>query len=292
MSDLRDLQMLVSLSRTKNFSRSALECHISQPAFSTRIRKLEDRLKLPLVRRGNSFQGFTSEGEVVLKWARKLLADEEGMRQEIALLKNDISGTLSLGVIPTAMPFAARVSAKLREKHPNLSIEIYSESTRAIARRLNDFSLDAGILYFDDGDPETTEKLYEERYVFIAPNSLKILKDKQITWEEVAQFPLCLLTQNMRNRQLIDQQFFELGISPNIVTEASDFTGVLAQVALGNAATIAPVSVAETFLDLKSTVHLDLTHPVMIHSVGLSIKDQSPVLPIIKALRQAVKAAL
>ena len=81
MSDLRDLQMLVSLSRTKNFSRSALECNISQPAFSTRIRKLEDRLKLPLVRRGNSYQGFTSEGEVVLKWARKLLADEEGMRQ-------------------------------------------------------------------------------------------------------------------------------------------------------------------------------------------------------------------
>ena len=190
------------------------------------------------------------------------------------------------------MPFAVGMFEERVEKHPYASIEIYAESTREIARRLNDFSLDAGILYFDDGDPETTEKLYEERYVFIAPNSLTILKEKQISWEEVAQFPLCLLTQNMRNRQLIDQQFLELGISPNIVTEASDFTGVLAQVALGNAATIAPVSVAETFLDLKSTVHLDLTHPVMIHSVGLSIKDQSPVLPIIKALRQAVKAAL
>ena len=94
MSDLRDLQMLVSLSRTRNFSRSALDCNISQPAFSTRIRKLEERLNLPLVRRGNSFQGFTTEGEVVLKWARKLLADEEGMRQEIAALGNDLNGTL------------------------------------------------------------------------------------------------------------------------------------------------------------------------------------------------------
>ena len=76
MSDLRDLQMLVSLSRIRNFSRAASECNISQPAFSTRIRKLEERLNLALVRRGNSFQGFTTEGEVVLKWARKLLADE------------------------------------------------------------------------------------------------------------------------------------------------------------------------------------------------------------------------
>lgn len=292
MSELRDLQMLVSLSRTRNFSRSALDCNISQPAFSTRIRKLEERLNLPLVRRGNSFQGFTTEGEVVLKWARKLLADEEGMRQEIAFLKNDLNGTLSLGVIPTAMPFAARVSAKLREKHPNLSIEIYSESTHKIVRQINDFSLDAGILYFENGDPETTVKLYEERYVFIAPKSLTVSEERQIKWAEVAQVPLCLLTQNMKNRQLIDRHFLELELSPNIVTEASDFTAVLAQVARGNAATIAPVSVAETFLDLKFTTQLDLIDPVMTHSVGLSIKDQSPVLPMIKALRKAVKSAL
>ena len=292
MSELRDLQLLVSLSRTRNFSRSAMDCNISQPAFSTRIRKLEERLKLPLVRRGNSFQGFTTEGEVVLKWARKLLADEEGMRQEIAFLKNDLNGTLSLGVIPTAMPFAARVSAKLREKHPNLSIEIYSESTQKIVRKINDFSLDAGILYFENGDPETTVKLYEERYVFIAPKSLTVSEEKQITWAEAAQVPLCLLTQNMKNRQLIERHFLDLELSPNIVTEASDFTAVLAQVARGNAATIAPVSVAETFLDLKFTSQLDLIDPVMTHSVGLSIKDQSPVLPMIDALRDAVKSAL
>ena len=292
MSELRDLQMLVSLSRTRNFSRSAMDCNISQPAFSTRIRKLEERLRLPLVRRGNSFQGFTTEGEVVLKWARKLLADEEGMRQEIAFLKNDLNGTLSLGVIPTAMPFAARVSAKLREKHPNLSIEIYSESTQKIVRKINDFSLDAGILYFENGDPETTVKLYEERYVFIAPKSLTVSEEKQITWAEAAQVPLCLLTQNMKNRQLIERHFLDLELSPNIVTEASDFTAVLAQVARGNAATIAPVSVAETFLDLKFTSQLDLIDPVMTHSVGLSIKDQSPVLPMIDALRNAVKSAL
>ena len=292
MSDLRDLQMLVSLSRTRNFSRSALDCNISQPAFSTRIRKLEERLNLPLVRRGNSFQGFTTEGEVVLKWARKLLADQEGMRQEIAALGNDLNGTLSLGVIPTAMPFAARVSVKLREEHPNISIEIYSESTQRIAQKINDFSIDAGILYYDGGDRDTTVKLYEERYVFIAPKALITSNKKEITWAEVSQIPICLLTPNMKNRQLIDEHFLDLEISPKIVTEASDFTAVLAQVAGGNAATIAPVSVAETFLDLKSTVQLDLTHPVMTHSVGLSIKDQSPMLPMIEALRRAVQLAL
>jgi hypothetical protein len=91
-------------------------------------------------------------------------------------------------------------------------------------KKINDFSLDAGILYHDGGDRETTVKLYEERYVFIAPKALITSNKKEITWVEVAQIPLCLLTPNMKNRQLIDEHFLDLKISPKIVTEASDFT--------------------------------------------------------------------
>ena len=292
MPELRDLELLVSLSRHKNFSHAAADCNISQPAFSTRIRKLEEEFKLPLVRRGNSFLGFTREGEVALKWARKLLADAEGMRQEINALRNNLDGKLTLGVIPTAMPFAARVSSQLRRKHPNLSIEIHSQSTRQITRRLNDFSLDAGIMYFDDADPDITVKLYEERYVLIAPQTLTSGYKTQVTWAEAAQFPLCLLTPDMRNRQLIDAVFEQVSAVPTVVMEASGFSAVLAQVVSGNAATIAPVSVAETFLALSSTVQFDLVKPVMTHTIGLSIKDQSPVLPMVQALRQAIDASL
>ena len=292
MPELRDLELLVSLSRHKNFSHAAADCNISQPAFSTRIRKLEEEFALPLVRRGNSFLGFTREGEVALKWARKLLADAEGMRQEINALRNNLDGKLTLGVIPTAMPFAARVSSQLRRKHPNLSIEIHSQSTRQITRRLNDFSLDAGIMYFDDADPDISVKLYEERYVLIAPQTLASGYKTQVTWAEAAQFPLCLLTPDMRNRQLIDAVFEQVSAVPTVVMEASGFSAVLAQVVSGNAATIAPVSVAETFLALSSTVQFDLVKPVMTHTIGLSIKDQSPVLPMVQALRQAIDASL
>jgi len=290
--ELRDLELLVSLSRHKNFSLAASDCNISQPAFSTRIRKMEERIKLPLVRRGNSFRGFTPEGEVVLKWARKLLADAEGLRQEIYALKDRLDGKLTLGVIPTAMPFAARVSSKLRDQHPNLSIEIHSLSTRQIGLRLNDFSLDAGIIYHEDAKTETTEILYQERYVLIAPRSLTSRQGPSVTWSEAAQFPLCLLTPDMRNRQLIDAVFAQVSVTPTVVMEASGFTAVLAQVVGGNAATIAPVGLAETFLALSSTTQFDLVEPVMTQTIGLSIKNQFPQPPILLALRKAVKASL
>ena len=290
--ELRDLELMVSLSRHKNFSLAASDCNISQPAFSTRIRKIEERLKLPLVRRGNSFGGFTPEGEVVLKWARKLLADAESLRQEVHSFKENLDGTLALGVIPTAMPFAARVSSKLRDKHPNLSIEIHSLSTRQIALRLNDFSLDAGIIYHDDVENEATEILYQERYVLIVPRSLSVRQGGSLTWSEATQFPLCLLTPDMRNRQLIDAVFSQVSVVPNVVMEASGFTAVLAQVVGGNAATIAPVGLAETFLALNSTIQFELVEPVMTQTIGLSIKSQSPQSPIVKALRKAVEGSL
>ena len=85
-------------------------------------------------------------------------------------------------------------------------------------------------------------------------------------------------------------------ITPTVVVtidmEASDFTAVLAQVASGTAATIAPLDVAQTFLAPGTTVQLPLVEPVVRHMVGLSIKDQSPPLPMAQALRLAVRASL
>lgn len=292
MADIRDLRLLIALARHRHFSRAAEDCGISQPAFSARIRKIEEGFALPLVRRGNKFQGFTREGEVVLKWARKLLADAEGMRQEIDTLTGSLSGTLSVGVIPTALPFAARVSAELRRLHPRLSIEIHSLSTRLIEMGLDDFSLDAGIMYFEDADPAATEELYEETYVLIAPRSLAPREAGTATWAEAARLPLCLLTGDMRNRQFLDEVFRSVAAAPSIVMEASDFTAVLAQVLIGNAATIAPPGVAETFLARDSSVQLPLVSPEMRQMVGLSVKNQSPPLPMVRALQLAARKAL
>ena len=82
----------------------------------------------------------------------------------------------------------------------------------------------------------------------------------------------------MRNRQFLDDVFKRIEHVPTIVMEASDFTAVLAQVASGNAATIAPQDVAETFLAQGTTIQLPLVEPAVSQTIGLSIKDQKPPL--------------
>ena len=68
--DIKQLKFLIALDETRHFGQAAARCHITQPTLSMRLRSLEEELDLPLVNRGQRFEGFTAPGERVLAWAR------------------------------------------------------------------------------------------------------------------------------------------------------------------------------------------------------------------------------
>lgn len=288
--EIRDMQLLAALAQFKHFARAAESCGISQPAFSTRIRNLESELGIAVVRRGNRFLGFTPEGEIVLRWARKILANADGLIEEIEVAKGALSGKLVLGVIPTALSYAAGISAILRQAHPGLAIEIQSLSSTQIARKLGDFSLDGGITYEEGGKLASMwfQPIYDEHYVLLVPASLAPRQTGTASWKEAAKLPLCLLTRDMRNRQIVDEIFKSLGISPEPVMETNAFTAALAQVSSGIAATIVPKSLADGLFVDPDTVRLPLIDPVVTKSIVLVTAEQEPSVPSIIALRKAV----
>jgi hypothetical protein len=96
----RQLEYFVALARERHFARAASACHVSQPALSESIRKLEHELKVPLVRRGQKFEGLTPEGERLVHWARRILADCDALKQEVSVLQTGLVGELRLGVVP------------------------------------------------------------------------------------------------------------------------------------------------------------------------------------------------
>lgn len=289
--DIRDLQLLMALSQRKHFTRAANDCGISQPAFSARIRHLEDELGVPIVRRGNKFLGFTKDGELVLKWASKILANAEGLLQDIEISKGALRGTLVLGVVPTALTYAASISTALRERFPDLAIQIQSLTSVQITRGLTDFSIDAGFTYDDvDKSSLSFEAIYDEHYVLLSPSTMAPRKLGEASWAEAAGLPLCLLSKDMHFRQIIDSLFSQANVQPLPVMETNAFTAALAQVATGSAATIAPEALVKSLLLDDSTVCLKLSSPVVGHSIGLAVLDHEPILPAIAVLREVIRS--
>ena len=80
---LRQLVYLRALARERNFGRAAAACGISQPTLSAAVKQLETELAVPIVQRGRRFEGFTPEGFRVVEWAQRILADCDGLQQEI-----------------------------------------------------------------------------------------------------------------------------------------------------------------------------------------------------------------
>ena len=282
----KDLELMVALSQHKNFGKAASHCKLSQPAFSLRLKKMEKITQAPLVMRGNSFKGFTREGDLILNWANKLLADSESMRQEIQALKNIIDGRLVLGIVPTTMSFATKISAKLRRKNPNLSIEIHSLTSDEILKKIEKCTLDAGVIPIKNSDDHFADFLYEEHYVLIAPRTLAKSGNSNLTWEDAARLPLCLLTNDRYIKQHIYDTFEQVKINPKVVVEANDLSAVMAQVTTGNAATILPFSSVNYLTKVNSLLIFDLIEPVVVEKIGLVFNDQSALRPIALELRE------
>ncbi|MFC5827747.1 LysR family transcriptional regulator [Nonomuraea insulae] len=231
---LRQLEYLVALARERHFARAAAACHVSQPSLSAAIRKLERELDVPLVLRGQRFAGLTPEGERVVLWAHRILADAEALRQDLSRMREGLSGTLRMGAIPTALTAASLLTTPFCERYPHVRVLLTSLSSREIARRLADFEIDMAMTYLDDeedlGDVRSSP-LYEERYLLLTPSDGELADRRVARWAEVAALPLCLLAPEMRNRRILDANFRQAGAVAVPAIETDTVSALFAHVA-------------------------------------------------------------
>src|SRR5690349_14979303 len=168
---LRQLEYFVAVARKRHFARAAEACYVSQPALSASIAKLERELSVTLINRGRNFEGLTAEGERLVVWARRILAEKDGFKAELAAVQTGIVGTLRLGVEPTASTTVALPIAAFCAAHPLATVRVESRlSAGELHRRLREFELDAAIAHFGVSDRAGLQvvPLYVERYVVVA----------------------------------------------------------------------------------------------------------------------------
>ncbi len=293
MLELRDLKFLSALARHRHFARAADECGVSQPAFSMRIRKLEERLDTPIVLRGNRFQGLTEEGEAIVRHAREILEEVRSLEEIIRAAKSDISGPLRLGTVPTAVAAAARLASDLHNHHPRVRVRVETTTAQEIGKRLEDGSLDAGLTYSDAarGETQVINRLYDEHYVLLAPLAIAPRQSGVATWEEAAALPLCLLEPGMQNRQIIDRVFREIGCNPELVAETDELGSAMLTAAHGLGATILPEVLVSDLGQPPGTIALPLVKPTLEHSMVLVTQNRGTPLPAVEALRRCAVLA-
>lgn len=280
------LEFVIALDREKHFGRAAEACAVSQPTLSAGIKQLEDMFGLLLVQRGSRFRGFTPEGERVLEWARRIVSDTRAMHQDMDALKRGLAGHIKIAAIPTALAMTAMLTTPYRAKHPEVRFSVVSKTSIEVLRLLENLEVDAGLTYLDN-EPlgrVNTVPLYLEEYRLLTSRSGVLGNRERVTWAEVGQAPLCLLTPDMQNRRIIDGLLRSAGREPSPTLESNSMIVLFAHVRTGKWASIMPAKLAET-LGLTDNVRaIPIVEPAATHAVGLVVPHREPMTPLISAL--------
>ncbi len=280
------LEYFIALAREKHFARAAEELGISQPTLSAAIRQLEDQLGVMLVVRGSRFQGLTPEGQRVLEWARRIVGDTRTMREEMRAARRGLAGHIRIAVIPTALSMVPRITGPFQEKHPDVTFSVSSRTSLQVLSLLENLEIDAGITYLDN-EPlgrVTSVPLYAERYHLIAAAGTPLSDRDQVTWRDVADLRLCLLTADMQNRRIINQHMADAGVSVKPTLESNSMIVLFSHIRTGRWASIMPRNVAESFGFSAEIRMIPISEPEAEHSVGLVAQYREPFTPLVSAL--------
>ena len=147
--DIKQLIYLCNLERERHFGRAAEASFVSQPTLSARLKNLEQELGVALIHRGNSFQGFTAEGERILSWAREIVSVYQGLRLEVEALKQGVAGTLRIGIVPQCSMPLAQLLYDARLEYPDLEYQVKTLSADQLLEALVSHSMDIGIGFFE-----------------------------------------------------------------------------------------------------------------------------------------------
>ena len=283
---LNKLDFLLALAREQHFGRAAEACGVTQPTLSAGVKQLEEQMGVLLVNRGSRFKGFTPEGQRVLGWARRIVGDARTMREEINSLRHGLTGRLRIAAIPTALAMVAALTTPYRERHPNVQFTIYSRTSIEVLDLLENLEIDAGITYVDNeplGRVNATA-LYRERYRLLTSVDAPLGDRATVTWAEVAQVPLCLLTPDMQNRRIIDRLLQSTGGESRPTLESDSMILLFSHVRTGRWASVMPAKLAET-LGLTDTLRaIPITEPEAIQTIGLVVPAREPMTPTTAAL--------
>lgn len=285
---LRQLEYLSALAEERHFGRAAAACHITQPALSVAIRKLEAELGVELVQRGRNYDDLTPQGRELLGWARQALASVDGLVSAAARLSGELSGRLRLGVIPTALPAVAEITAPLLDRHPEVDLEVRSLSSTEIGAQLESFRIDAGVTYLDNEPLGRLQgrPLYTESYVYLSPDADG---PDELPWASLDGAALCLLSPEMQNRRIVEAALERSGARTRARIESNSISALLSFARAGWSSIV-----SRTWLGLYGVPAgmraVRLVEPEVEHTIGIVTRDTELRPPVVGALLDSAPA--
>lgn len=169
---LTQMRYVVAVAEHRGFGSAARACHVTQPTLSMQVKKIEDLLGATLFDRSSTPVTTTTLGQQVVAQAKRVLDQTRRLEDLVMHTKEEVSGTVRLGVIPTLAPYLLPLAwPKLQAQYPKLTLSVEERQTDAIVSALKRGDLDIGLLAtpLDERDIREKPLFLEPFHLYSSP---------------------------------------------------------------------------------------------------------------------------
>jgi len=274
--ELQQLRYFVAVADTGTFTGAARELHVAQPSVSKQVRKLETELDATLLERRKAGISLTDAGAILLPWARRVLADVDGARSEVAGLASLERGRLSVGATPSlSTVLLPRVLASFHVAHPGVTLSVVEAGSRDLVERLATGDLDLALVILPLPREElfVTLPLLREELVLAVSKRHPLAARKTVRVGELRGVPLVMFRDGYDLRSATIAACEQAGFHPTFAIEGAEMDGVLRMAAAGVGVAVVPSMVVEKGGPL---VAVRLVQPTLTRSVGVAFRRDRP----------------
>lgn len=194
----------------KSISKVAEECHLSQPALSQQMRKLEEEIGLRLLDRSNRGIELTSSGKIVYKYFQQIIEVYGNLLEEIKNL-NNYSGTIRIFASHVVGQYALPCSIhKMNEKFPKFNFTLSTMTSNDVVRKITEEKGSIGFIVSSVNNPELVCKhIYTDRGYLVCSESF--YKGDSITLGQLKSHPMITLIDRFSSQRILNQSLKKAG---------------------------------------------------------------------------------
>jgi DNA-binding transcriptional LysR family regulator len=288
---LDDLEAVVVLAETLHFGRAADRLHVSQPALSKRIKRLEERIGGPLLVRGYRDVKLTEAGRLLAGRGRHLIQEsaatvalaQRAARGEAGLLRIGFGIATILGLVPDVL-------LRFRRAYPEVQLSLRDMPTPDQVSALANREIDVGFVRRPVSDDRLVMRpVLDERLVAaLGPRSPWVPK---VGLRSVAGEPFIIVART-RSASFYDHALSvcaAAGFAPRIVQEAGELFTVLSLVRAGLGVSLVPRSAA--LMRLPGVRFRELTISKAAWNIALAWHRDSDDAPLVRRFVEMVPIA-
>ncbi|MBH1963749.1 MAG: LysR family transcriptional regulator [Comamonadaceae bacterium] len=267
---LNDLQAFRTVAELGNFRKASEALHLSQPAFSRRIEKLEEALGVKLLERTTRKVSLTAVGRDFDRKVKQLLDDLDSTLLGIRGVAATRMGEVTVACVPsTVYYYLSQVVSRYHEQYPKIRVKIFDAGANEVLSAVARSEADFGLNFIGSQEPEIEFKpLLEERFVAACRRDHPLALARKVSWSDLSQYDFISTSKSSGNRLLIDQALAGLATRPQSLFEAQHVTTMMGLVEAGLGVAAVP-SMAMPGADHPLLVSVPLVDPIVTRKVGL-----------------------